>query len=26
VHENNLTDLDAKYADVTDLAEALGHL
>ncbi|NYJ03834.1 isochorismatase family protein [Petropleomorpha daqingensis] len=26
VHENNLTDLDAKYADVTDLAEALAHL
>ena len=26
VHENNLTDLDAKYADVCDLAEALAHL
>jgi maleamate amidohydrolase len=26
VHENNLTDLDAKYADVIDLAEALGRL
>ena len=26
VHESNLTDLDAKYADVCDLAEALQHL
>lgn len=26
VHENNLTDLDAKYADVIDLAEALDRL
>jgi maleamate amidohydrolase len=26
LHENNLTDLDAKYADVTSLAEALPHL
>jgi maleamate amidohydrolase len=26
VHENNLTDLDAKYADVIDLREALDHL
>jgi maleamate amidohydrolase len=26
VHENNLADLDAKYADVIDLAEALAHL
>jgi maleamate amidohydrolase len=26
VHENNLADLDAKYADVTDLREALAHL
>lgn len=26
VHENNLADLDAKYADVVDLAEALAHL
>jgi maleamate amidohydrolase len=26
LHENNLVDLDAKYADVTDLAEALAHL
>ena len=26
LHDNNLADLDAKYADVTDLAEALAHL
>jgi maleamate amidohydrolase len=26
LHESNLADLDAKYADVTDLAEALAHL
>jgi maleamate amidohydrolase len=26
LHENNLTDLDAKYADVVDLEEALTHL
>lgn len=26
VHEHNLTDLDAKYADVIDLREALEHL
>ncbi len=26
VHEQNLRDLDAKYADVVDLAEALRHL
>lgn len=26
LHENNLADLDAKYADVVDLAEALTHL
>lgn len=26
VHENNLADLDAKYADVVDLGEALAHL
>jgi maleamate amidohydrolase len=26
LHEQNLTDLDAKYADVTDSAEALEHL
>ena len=26
LHENNLADLDAKYADVTDLREALLHL
>ena len=26
VHENNLTDLDAKYSDVIDLREALDHL
>ena len=26
VHEHNLADLDAKYADVVDLAEALTHL
>ena len=26
LHENNLTDLDAKYADVVDLREALVHL
>ncbi|QRP43525.1 isochorismatase family protein [Amycolatopsis sp. FDAARGOS 1241] len=26
VHENNLVDLDAKYADVVDLEEALAHL
>jgi maleamate amidohydrolase len=26
VHEANLTDLDAKYADVVDLPEALSHL
>jgi maleamate amidohydrolase len=26
VHENNLADLDAKYADVVDLPEALAHL
>ena len=26
VHENNLTDLDAKYADVVDLREALDRL
>jgi maleamate amidohydrolase len=26
LHENNLADLDAKYADVVDLAEALEHL
>jgi maleamate amidohydrolase len=25
LHENNLADLDAKYADVVDLAEALAH-
>ena len=26
LHDNNLADLDAKYADVTDLPEALDHL
>jgi maleamate amidohydrolase len=26
LHENNLTDLDAKYADVVDLADAVSHL
>ncbi|MGR7026423.1 isochorismatase family protein [Geodermatophilus sp. URMC 62] len=26
LHESNLADLDAKYADVVDLPEALGHL
>ena len=26
VHANNLADLDAKYADVVDLREALAHL
>ena len=26
LHDSNLADLDAKYADVTDLAEALAHL
>lgn len=26
LHDNNLADLDAKYADVTDLREALAHL
>ena len=26
LHENNLADLDAKYADVVDVAEALTHL
>jgi maleamate amidohydrolase len=26
LHENNLADLDAKYADVTDLRDALAHL
>jgi maleamate amidohydrolase len=26
IQENNLADLDAKYADVTDLQEALAHL
>jgi maleamate amidohydrolase len=26
LHENNLADLDAKYADVTDLRDALTHL
>jgi maleamate amidohydrolase len=26
LHDNNLTDLDAKYADVVDLEEALAHL
>ena len=26
LHETNLADLDAKYADVVDLAEALDHL
>ena len=26
LHENNLADLDAKYADVVDLSEALTHL
>ena len=26
LHENNLADLDAKYADVIDLADALTHL
>jgi maleamate amidohydrolase len=26
LHENNLADLDAKYADVVELAEALAHL
>jgi maleamate amidohydrolase len=26
VHDNNLADLDAKYADVVDLPEALAHL
>jgi maleamate amidohydrolase len=26
VHESNLADLDAKYADVVGLAEALDHL
>jgi maleamate amidohydrolase len=26
LHENNLADLDAKYADVGDLTGALSHL
>jgi maleamate amidohydrolase len=26
LHDNNLTDLDAKYADVVDLPDALAHL
>ena len=26
LHDNNLADLDAKYADVVDLPEALAHL
>jgi len=26
LHDNNLADLDAKYADVIDLSEALDHL
>jgi maleamate amidohydrolase len=26
LHDNNLADLDAKYADVTDLRDALEHL
>jgi maleamate amidohydrolase len=26
LHENNLADVDAKYADVTDLRDALAHL
>ncbi len=26
LHDSNLADLDAKYADVVDLAEALAHL
>jgi maleamate amidohydrolase len=26
LHDNNLADLDAKYADVVDVAEALAHL
>jgi maleamate amidohydrolase len=26
LHEGNLADLDAKYADVSELAEALAHL
>jgi maleamate amidohydrolase len=26
LHDNNLADLDAKYADVVDLGEALAHL
>lgn len=26
LHDNNLTDLDAKYADVVDLEEAISHL
>ena len=26
LHANNLADLDAKYADVVDLQEALDHL
>jgi maleamate amidohydrolase len=26
LHENNLADLDAKYADVVGLDEALAHL
>jgi maleamate amidohydrolase len=26
LHEQNLRDLDAKYADVVDIAEALAHL
>jgi maleamate amidohydrolase len=26
LHEANLADLDAKYADVVDLPEALAHL
>jgi maleamate amidohydrolase len=26
LHDNNLADLDAKYADVIDLAEAFAHL
>jgi maleamate amidohydrolase len=26
LHESNLADLDAKYADVVDLPEALAHL
>ena len=26
LHDNNLADLDAKYADVIDLSEAFEHL